>query len=145
MAPWHRPRHPGRARQQSHRGGQPSWNDAWLERLLTNSRGVEHPARYVNYIIEARRRAGLPDLTGYILSRSGPVFLEDTAERFAAHRARTDHDIAAQIAGERPVWGWATWPEEWEARIRRALILYGSSAGRYVDYIHQARRNVSGQ
>lgn len=44
-------------------GGRVSWSDFWNLRIraLAPER-QEHSAKYINYIIEARRKAGLPEL-----------------------------------------------------------------------------------
>jgi hypothetical protein len=45
-------------------GGLKSWNEGWVRgiRHLRNSGEVEHPEKYVAYIIEQRRKAGLPEI-----------------------------------------------------------------------------------
>jgi hypothetical protein len=43
-----------------------SWNAYWLNRIQWLQSGhQENPQRYIDYIIEQRRAAGLPELTGY--------------------------------------------------------------------------------
>lgn len=44
-------------------GGPKSWNEKWVWgiRNLRNG-GVEHPEKYIAYIIEQRRKAGLPEI-----------------------------------------------------------------------------------
>lgn len=41
-----------------------SWNDEWLSTIRLIRRDTENPEWYVNYIIEHRRQAGLPELHG---------------------------------------------------------------------------------
>lgn len=45
-------------------GGISSWNTFWL-RVIEANEGRENAPKYIAYIIEARRRAGLPELEGY--------------------------------------------------------------------------------
>jgi hypothetical protein len=45
-------------------GGIPSWNAFWLRVISANS-DRENAPKYIAYIIESRRRAGLPELEGY--------------------------------------------------------------------------------
>ena len=47
-------------------GGHKQWNEFWLSiiRVLTPDR-QQNPAKYIDCIIESRRRAGLPELEGY--------------------------------------------------------------------------------
>ena len=45
-------------------GGIPSWNALWLRVISANS-DRENAPKYIAYIIESRRRAGLPELEGY--------------------------------------------------------------------------------
>jgi hypothetical protein len=45
--------------------GRVSWNDFWLKRIRNMSDGSrENSEKYVTYILDARREAGLPDLPG---------------------------------------------------------------------------------
>lgn len=41
-----------------------SWNDRWLGTIRSIRRNTENPEWYVQYIIEQRRKAGLPELEG---------------------------------------------------------------------------------
>lgn len=50
-------------------GGISSWNFQWL-RVIGANGGRENAGKYVAYIIESRRRAGLPELEGYPLPAS---------------------------------------------------------------------------
>lgn len=46
--------------------GRMSWNDFWLRRVAyMNGGSQENAPKYIAYIIESRRRAGLPELEGY--------------------------------------------------------------------------------
>jgi len=45
-------------------GGIPSWNANWLRAIKANE-NRENAPKYIAYIIESRRRAGLPELEGY--------------------------------------------------------------------------------
>lgn len=45
-------------------GGISTWNAQWLRVIDANS-DRENAPRYIAYIIETRRRAGLPELEGY--------------------------------------------------------------------------------
>ena len=47
--------------------GFPSWNEKWVAQLLAIERTQEDASNYIAYIIESRRRAGLPELEGYAL------------------------------------------------------------------------------
>ncbi|MCU7811452.1 MAG: hypothetical protein KZQ77_09460 [Candidatus Thiodiazotropha sp. (ex Notomyrtea botanica)] len=47
-------------------GGKESWNEFWLWLIDAQKTGREHASRYINYIIEARRAKGLPDIHGGI-------------------------------------------------------------------------------
>ncbi|MDR7097830.1 hypothetical protein J2X04_000177 [Lysobacter niabensis] len=51
-------------------GGRPpgvaKWNDHWTDQIKTMEKGgQENAQKYIAYIIEARRKAGLPELEGY--------------------------------------------------------------------------------
>lgn len=41
-----------------------SWNDRWLGTIRSIRKNTENPEWYVQYIIEQRRKAGLPELDG---------------------------------------------------------------------------------
>ncbi|WP_010278117.1 hypothetical protein [Paenibacillus senegalensis] len=41
-----------------------SWNDRWLGTIRSIRKSTENPEWYVQYIIEQRRKAGLPELEG---------------------------------------------------------------------------------
>ncbi|MBN2981034.1 MULTISPECIES: hypothetical protein [Cohnella] len=41
-----------------------SWNEVWLNTIRNIRRSTENPEWYVQYIIEQRRKAGLPELEG---------------------------------------------------------------------------------
>ena len=45
--------------------GPRSSNDEWLRVIQHIKLRNEHPQKYIDYIIEQRRRAGLPELVGY--------------------------------------------------------------------------------
>lgn len=45
--------------------GFPTWNEKWLRQLRHIESGRENAPKYIAYIIESRRRAGLPELEGY--------------------------------------------------------------------------------
>jgi hypothetical protein len=47
------------------RNGGRTWNEAWLSTIRYNQTGREHPQKYIDYIIERRRKAGLPELVDY--------------------------------------------------------------------------------
>lgn len=49
----------------THWGGYKNANDAWVHTIHVNETGREHAQKYINYIIERRRAAGLPELVGY--------------------------------------------------------------------------------
>jgi len=53
-------------------GGVRSWNDFWLARIRHNQADQENASRYVAYIIETRRKAGLPELQGLPVSSPTP-------------------------------------------------------------------------
>ena len=42
-------------------GGVPTWNEQWT-RVIEANRTRENSQRYIDYIIQSRRRVGLPDL-----------------------------------------------------------------------------------
>ncbi len=42
-----------------------TWNEKWLRQLQHIESGRENAPKYIAYIIESRRRAGLPELEGY--------------------------------------------------------------------------------
>lgn len=43
-----------------------TWNNYWLQRIHALQSGdQEHPQKYIDYIIQQRREAGLPALVGY--------------------------------------------------------------------------------
>lgn len=41
-----------------------SWNDEWVRTIRAVRRNTENPEWYVQYIIQKRREAGLPELVG---------------------------------------------------------------------------------
>ncbi|MFC4598082.1 hypothetical protein [Cohnella hongkongensis] len=41
-----------------------SWNDRWLGTICSIRKNTENPEWYVQYIIDQRRKAGLPELEG---------------------------------------------------------------------------------
>lgn len=42
------------------------WNGYWLQRIrAVRAGGIEHPQKFVDYILARRRAAGLPELVGY--------------------------------------------------------------------------------
>jgi hypothetical protein len=45
-------------------GGITSWNAQWL-RVIRNNQDRENAPKYIAYIMDARRAAGLPELVGY--------------------------------------------------------------------------------
>lgn len=45
-------------------GRRKSWNERWLGSIKSLREGRENSHRYINYIIEERRKQGLPELTG---------------------------------------------------------------------------------
>lgn len=45
--------------------GGATWNKKWARQLLAIEKTQENAPKYVTYIIESRRRAGLPELEGY--------------------------------------------------------------------------------
>lgn len=45
--------------------GFPTWNEKWVRQLRHIESGRENATKYIAYIIESRRRAGLPELEGY--------------------------------------------------------------------------------
>lgn len=45
-------------------GGTPTWNQHWLLRMKAYSTDQENAPKYLAYIVEARRKAGLPELSG---------------------------------------------------------------------------------
>ncbi|MFC3552504.1 hypothetical protein ACFOLC_16005 [Lysobacter cavernae] len=47
-----------------------SWNDRWLNTIRSIRGNTENPEWYVQYIIEQRRKAGLPELEGVDQARS---------------------------------------------------------------------------
>ena len=50
-------------------GGRPpgfaTWNEKWVKQLRSIDESQENASKYTSYIIEHRRLAGLPELTGY--------------------------------------------------------------------------------
>lgn len=46
-------------------GGKSTWNDFWIRLINENRERRENAQKYINYIIEKRREAGLPPLEGY--------------------------------------------------------------------------------
>lgn len=45
--------------------GFPTWNEKWVRQLQAIEKTQENAPKYIAYIIDARRRAGLPELEGY--------------------------------------------------------------------------------
>jgi len=44
-------------------GGMKSWNENWIRVLrVTRDSGQEHPEKYIAYIVEQRRKLGLPEI-----------------------------------------------------------------------------------
>lgn len=46
-----------------------SWNDAWLRTISSIRQHTHNPEWYIQYIIEQRRKAGLPELEGLELDK----------------------------------------------------------------------------
>lgn len=46
-------------------GGHHDWNEFWISLIEANQTGRENPQKYIDYIIERRKVAGLPPLKGY--------------------------------------------------------------------------------
>lgn len=45
------------------RGGMKSWNEGWVRGILNlRNGGVENPEKYIAYIVEQRRKLGLPEI-----------------------------------------------------------------------------------
>jgi len=42
--------------------GFPTWNEKWIRQIRAIEESQENSPKYINYIIESRRRAGLPEL-----------------------------------------------------------------------------------
>jgi len=42
-----------------------TWNEKWIRQLRAIEKTQENAPKYIAYIVEARRRAGLPELEGY--------------------------------------------------------------------------------
>lgn len=42
-----------------------TWNEKWVQQLHALNSGQENAPKYIAYILEARRRAGLPELEGF--------------------------------------------------------------------------------
>ena len=49
-------------------GGMPSWESHWQRVIRENSTSRENPQRYIDYLLDTRRRAGLPELASQALS-----------------------------------------------------------------------------
>ncbi|HET8941963.1 MAG TPA: hypothetical protein VFN13_08245 [Rudaea sp.] len=49
----------------THWGQSKSANEEWIRVILYDQSHREHPKKYIDYIIEQRREAGLPELVGY--------------------------------------------------------------------------------
>lgn len=45
--------------------GFPTWNEKWVRQLRHIDSSQENAPKYIAYIIESRRKAGLPELEGY--------------------------------------------------------------------------------
>ena len=45
-------------------GGIPTWNAQWLRVIEATGQGRENAPKYIAYALEARRKAGLPELEG---------------------------------------------------------------------------------
>jgi len=42
--------------------GYKTWNEKWIWQIRAIEKGQENAPKYINHIIELRRRAGLPEL-----------------------------------------------------------------------------------
>lgn len=49
----------------THWGTSKNANEAWIDLIRRIQAHREHPQKYIDYIIEKRRAAGLPELVGY--------------------------------------------------------------------------------
>lgn len=45
--------------------GAKTWNESWLRAIAANQKARENAPKYIAYIVEQRRKAGLPELAGY--------------------------------------------------------------------------------
>jgi hypothetical protein len=48
-----------------HAPGVATWNEHWLLRIRANQSSQENASKYISYMVDARRKAGLPELIGY--------------------------------------------------------------------------------
>jgi hypothetical protein len=92
--------------------GLPDWQAHWHYVIKNNTQSRENPSKYLAYVIEARRRAGLPELSGETcnLIRAIHAFPFRREERgidplydALMHPAVASREIAGCIADTRPM------------------------------------------
>lgn len=55
--------------------GSRTWDEFWVDLILSNERGVrENPMRYIRYVIDHRGAVGLPPIRGLPDRFAGPVY-----------------------------------------------------------------------
>ncbi len=125
-------------------GGRQSWTESWTRKLRGLRKGSqENPEKYVEYIIEARSAAGLPDLpkgtTAEPASGEGQaVIIPDTPELWYEFVVVTDGYVSDEKNGLAPPGGVQSWAKHW-TDVLRHIAKARENPEKYVEYIIEAR------
>ncbi|MBI3853295.1 MAG: hypothetical protein HY298_23855 [Verrucomicrobia bacterium] len=112
----------------------PTWRAFWIRRCeqVYHSQGMGDP--YVQYIVDQRREAGLPDIP--------EIINRDFRTAWECFRSATDPAIEREAQGlPPPALEGKTWPDYW--RIRFELTRFDTKIGeKGVTYIKQKREEL---
>ena len=125
-------------------GGEHSWEDTWTEIIRLHREDMENPDKYVEYIIEARSAAGLPDLPKGTTAEPAPgegeaVIIPDTPELWHEFVVAIDWEVSREKSGGPPPGGVQSWTESWTGTLRGLRKGSQENPEKYVEYIIEAR------
>jgi hypothetical protein len=126
-------------------GGVQSWTEQWTRVLRELRKGYqENPDKYVEYIIEARSAAGLPDLPKGTTAEPAPgegeaVIIPDTPELWHEFVVAIDWEVSREKSGGPPPGGVQSWTESWTGTLRGLRKGSQENPEKYVEYIIEAR------
>jgi len=120
-------------------GGTPTWNERWVRWIRGIQETQENAPKYIAYIIESRRRAGLLELD-MTTDAQDRYMVADTPLNWQRWRWAIDPQIADEAAG-RPSEGWSIWNQRWIWRIR-TLDELQENALKYIAYIIESRQRA---
>ena len=125
-------------------GGGESWTEYWAKWIYQLRDQKETSNRYVQYVVDARKRAGLSDLPKEAFRWSPqekpPTVLPDTGTRWRAFTRINDGHVSAETAGSSPPGNAGSWFAYWFA-LGELLNANQTNAERYLQYIVDARKN----